>query len=580
MAIEPIRATRWPRPVEPPAIERARNLPPPTRSLALRALRWSAALLLITSLPYLFGFASSPSNLVFTGLMTDVPDHAQYWSWVTSSHNGLFISNTMTPEPNPPIFMNPWMWVLSRFQLAFDLSFPALFQLWRVLATVSLMFALLAFLQNVVTDPTRRATAFVIALVGSGLGWMLVIVKHALALPDVPFPHDLYTVEANTFWSLLAYPYVPLAHALILTTILGAWIAHQNGSWRGAWLAGAASLGLALFHAYDLLTIYAVLGVFGLVEWARLRTFPWSLFRAGIVIALCSGPMAWYYSQLTAHDPLWQAILAQYTNAGVWTPPHVHLVILMGVPLLLAFAAAKWPRKDAAFVLMASWTAVSLMLIYMPTVFQIKLLAGWQFPLAILAAGVWHDRIAPKFAALGKGASMTGTWRSSGRLALVTLLILILPTNLYLFAWRFVELSRHARPYYLHQDEMAALKWLSRNSRPEDVVLAPLDVGQFVPNYGRTRSFLAHWAMTNRFFDRRHLVEQFFNPGTPNDERRRILDADQVTLVLDVDGPEDEETTAGGLAGIAWLEPVFLLDHAQIYRYKAVAPRAAPELAH
>ena len=32
--------------------------------------------------------------------MFDVPDHAQYWSWVTSSRQGLFIPNTMTPEPN------------------------------------------------------------------------------------------------------------------------------------------------------------------------------------------------------------------------------------------------------------------------------------------------------------------------------------------------------------------------------------------------------------------------------------------------------------------------------------------------
>ena len=113
-------------------------------------------LLAVTSLPYIYAQISVPSELVYTGLLFDVVDHAQYWSWVTASRDGLFISNTMTPEPNPATFMNPMMWLLSQCQLAFGLSFPALFQWWRIGAVVLFVPVLLSFMRVMVNEPERR----------------------------------------------------------------------------------------------------------------------------------------------------------------------------------------------------------------------------------------------------------------------------------------------------------------------------------------------------------------------------------------------------------------------------------------
>ena len=69
----------------------------------------TAAVLVVTALPYIYARVSTPSDLVYTGLMFDVTDHAQYWSWITASRQSLFISNTMTPEANAAIFANPAM---------------------------------------------------------------------------------------------------------------------------------------------------------------------------------------------------------------------------------------------------------------------------------------------------------------------------------------------------------------------------------------------------------------------------------------------------------------------------------------
>lgn len=528
------------------------------------------ALFAIGTLPFAYAWATSPADRVYTGLMFDVPDHAQYWSWVTASRRSLFITNTMTPEPNRAVFLNPMMWLLARLQETMGLSFPALMQVWRGAAAAVLGVAVVAGMSVFVAGSDRRRSAAWMAVVGAGLGWALVVAKRVLELADVPFPQDIYTVEPNTFFASFAYPYLALAQGLVLLTMLGAWVAHRGTAPYATVLAVVASFLLALFHPYDLISIYAVLAAFWMREVVRLRRMPARLTFVLVLIGLCTAPVAFYYRSLAANDPLWQSILAQYANAGVWTPRHVHLVVLMGVPLLLAAAAlpAAW-RADDERRFLATWALVGLALIYLPAVFQVKLLTGWQFPLAILAAHAWHDRLVPVTARW-----LRGPWWTPGRRAWVATAVLVglvTPTNAYLFAWRFFDLGRHQAPYFLHLDEIAALEWLSTTTGPDDVVLARIELGQFVPNYGGTRAYVAHWAMTNRFFERREAVERFFDPATADADRARILEQDRVTLVLrgaNTNGRPSYDPAASPL-----FEPVFVRPRAAVFRYRGEGTR-------
>ena len=183
---------------------------------------------------------------------------------------------------------------------------------------------------------------------------------------------------------------------------------------------------------------------------------------------------------------------------------------------------------------------------------------------AILAAKAWHDAVTPVI------AGRLRPWIDGGgaaRAARIILVLLVIPTNVYLFSWRFVELRRQAPPYYLQRDEVAALDWLAANSAPEDVVLAPEMIGQFVPNYGQTRAYLAHWAMTNRYHERVARVRTFFLPDVTDAWRAGMMKDEGVTLVL----------SAGSIAGVpafydfsaspSW-EPVFSRPKARIFRLR------------
>ena len=536
------------------------------RAALRRGLAGALLCLAAASLPYLFAVLRTPADRVYTGLLFDVPDHAQYWSWVTASRQGLFIPNTMTPEPNAATFLNPMMWMLAQVQALFGLSFAALFQWWRVAAAVVIGPALAVIALRLSRSAAQARVAFWIALAGGGLGWILVGAKYALGLADAPFPHAIYTFEPNTWFGLLGYPYLPLAQGFMCIALVGAFRVHTAPS-AAAWAACAlGALGVALLHAYYLVVVYAVVGTFWIVELVRGRAIPWRFSWAIVLILACSAPLAGYYQYLTSADPLWRSILTPYVNAGVWTPPPPLLVILLGAPLVLAAIRLKglaWDHAGTRFA--ACWALIRVAIIYVPTVFQIKLLAALQVPLAILAADLWCTRLAPWIGAWT--ARRAGATAARWAPALV-LAALILPTNLYLVAWRLIELRRPGSDIYVTTDEHAALDVLAATTGPDDVALAIESVGRWMPNQGRTRAFLAHWAMTNQYLDRRQLVDRFFSADADDAWRRQLLADGGVTCVLWTARSRETGGTFSP-ADSPLFEPIYVAPTAGVFKVRA-----------
>jgi hypothetical protein len=492
---------------------------------------WSliaSVLYAVTLVPYAAAWRWATTDLTYLGLLYDVPDHAQYWAWVRASHRGLFISNTMTPEPNPATFMNPMMWVLALVQRLGGFDYPALFQLWRVAAIVIVVSAVAWMTRVFAADHAVRRSARCVMLTGAGLGWMLVVLKAALRLPDAPYPADIYTVETNTFWAILSYPYLALAQGLVAMTLTCAWLASQSPTPARFAATAALAFVLAATHAYDLLIVYAVLGLAIFFQAVRHRQVPWPLIAVAVVTATVSLPIALYYRHLTTATPLWTAILAQYANAGVWTPSPLHLILLMGVPLVMAAAtlSRRWRGSEDDLFLIA-WAIASGLLPYLPVVYQIKLLTGWQFPLAILASHGWHGR----WRAISARTSLARFVRTDA-IATIVLVLLVIPTNVYLFAWRVTELRRRSTPYFVHRDEMAALDWLNSHHVPDAVVVAREEFGRLVPAYTDMHAALAHWAMTNRYFERRAAVTAFFTAASEERDRAALQRDLHATFVV------------------------------------------------
>ncbi|RME97167.1 MAG: hypothetical protein D6768_20335, partial [Chloroflexi bacterium] len=99
--------------------------------------------LVFTSLPYLFAYFSAPANKQFMGMMADVPDHLQYFSWMRELTTANLSANKLTPEPNAPVFFNLLWWGMGRIGALVGLSYAGMFQVLRF--TGGTLFLLLVY---------------------------------------------------------------------------------------------------------------------------------------------------------------------------------------------------------------------------------------------------------------------------------------------------------------------------------------------------------------------------------------------------------------------------------------------------
>lgn len=520
--------------------------------------------LLLTSAPFVFAYFSAPPDKQFMGVMVNIPDHGQYFAWMRDLARQNLAPNRLTSEPNDPAFFNLLWWSLGRFGALTGLPYDAVFGAFRILSLFSLLGVGWFFFRVAVPDQLQRRLAYLLFAFGGGLGVLWIVVKYlapSFNLDSIPaWSFDLFTSEPNTFFIMLAFPHFGMALTLIVAMFALTLLALERQQLRYAVAAGAVGFLIGLQHAYDLLTVYSVLGIFGLLVWRRDRVFPMFLFKCGLIIALLTIPPALYLTTLVLTDATWGDKLSQFDNAGAWTPLPWRLPILMGVPLilaLLAFRPKMLSSRSNAELFVAVWFLCHFVLIYLPLNFQIHLLLGWQLPIAVLAAGAlvkivwpWLQRRAPQFA----------------RPAIAALLFLIVATNLYLVAWRFIDLRRYDEPFYLSSNNIAALRWLETNTTRDDVVLATLDFGQFVPFNTDARAFLAHWAGTLDFFNKRDMSAEVLNPATPPARRAAILQEHGVTYVV----VRDREQPAAQLTPAAadTMTPVFQQGDVTIYRVR------------
>ncbi len=533
------------------------------------------AVLVLTYLPYLFAYRSAPPDRQFMGVMVNIPDHFQYFSWMRESQTQVLVPNQLTPEDSTPLLFNLLWWVLGRLEAVTGLSYDTLYQITRWLAGAFVLAATYFFIGVVFQNQRKRWTAFLVSALGAGLGWIWVIDKYLNDLPDLRYPFDVFTSEPNTFFNVLAFPHFAIAAGLIALIFGVVLLGQRAQNLRYAWLAAALALLLSLQHAYDMFIIYPVIGLYALFIWVRDRRFPLYLFKLGVIVVLVSMWPALQAFIITSVDPVWKGVLAQFGNAGAYTPPPLNLILLMGLAWLLAIWAldirTAWRDRDDTHLFILAWFLAHFPLVYIPLDFQIHLLSGWQVVTAVLAVIGLHTRVIPLLRRVFKNAPQ----QRLVRWASAALVLVVLPANIYIFTWRFVDLRRYNYPFYAETDLIAAFEYLSAQARPDNVVLSSLMTGQYVPALTGARSYLGHWAQTLDFFTKQANVETFFDPTATDAERENILREFGVDFVIF--GSSERALHPGGShdpAAVPFLEEAFSSGETIVYRVTLEDERA------
>lgn len=523
----------------------------------------AAVVLVVTGLPYAYGYLSAPPDRVFMGIALGTPDTNQYFAWTRAFTQSFLISNTLTPEPNEAVFFNLLWWLLAQGVRYLGISHLLAFHLLRVVAGAAFLITAYLFCAMFLENPLWRKTAFLIVAVGMGFGWVWVVGKYLTG--RLPYPLDVYIVEPNSFLATMAFPHFSLAAGLMFAVFGLALLGYERRQWRYPLAAAGLAFVLGWSHAYDLLLIYAVVWLFAAVLWLRDGWSP-HLLLYPFAITLISCVPALYSAYLTSAFPLWRDVLAQFVNADAWTPDPFRLLIVMGIPFWLALFTFDGlvPLRDRSLreLFLKTWFGVNFFVAYVPLSYQIHYLNGWQAPIAILATLGFYRRVVPwlrdRFGRLRQTPIRWERW------ATALLILAVIPTNVYLLAWRFVDLNRHQHPYYLYGDEMEALRWLEANTSPEEVVLSGIEVGQYIPSVAGNRAFLAHWAMTAGVYNKQEMVRALFNASTPDEERQDILRRFDVRYIFY--GSEERQLGELYLEELPYLEAVFSAPQATVYR--------------
>lgn len=529
-------------------------------------------ILLLTSLPYAFAYFTTPADKHFMGFILNTSDHAQYLAWYKGFQTSFLISNTLTPEPNPAIFFNLLWFALGRLGHYTGWSYIAVYQLFRWVAGAFFLGMVYAFSALFFPDVRQRRVAFLIITLGAGLGWIWVVLKYTLIPGELLFPLDVYIAEGNSFLCVMAYPHFAEAAGLILAVLGLLLVGERWGQLRYAVLAGLVAHFLGWQHGYDLLIVWGIPSIYAGVRLLVDRKWPAYWFQAMLITGLLSWPPALYSALLTRLNPIWKEVLAQFSNAGVYTPNLFHILILMGFPLLLAILTLVLlvfkriqiePSEQPAahgYLFIGVWFVAGWAMTYIPTDFQIHMLNSWQVPIGFLATIGLYGYIAPRLA----------RWwdiRRSRKVAVLAFLVLISLTNAYLWMWRYLDLNRHDYPYFLYSDEVAALEWLEEHTLSNAVVLSAYDTGRYVPGLSGRPAFLAHWAQTVNFFDKRDRVTRFFDAQVDDEERLATLQIFGVRYVFY--GPAERalgqyDPSKSSLLSVAFSSPQVTIYHVNI----------------
>jgi hypothetical protein len=222
-------------------------------------------------------------------------------------------------------------------------------------------------------------------------------------------------------------------------------------------------------------------------------------------------------------------VLAQFSNAGVFTPPLYRLPILMGFAFLFAIFTViknnplRLTNYDNNELFILGWFLITFVLIYIPADFQIHMLNGWQVPIAILATQGLFKYIVPAVKRVVERKNWNIPVNTIQKGVIAAFLLIIVPTNVYLFFWRFLDLNRNAYPYYLYHEELAGMSWIEQNAQSDDIVFSSEMIGQYIPAWTGTYAFLAHWAQTVDYYSKVDMVNAFYSDEIDLAQRQEIL---------------------------------------------------------
>lgn len=499
---------------------------------------FAAAVMLLTTVPYLVGFAAQTEVWRFSGFLIGVEDGYSYLAKMGQGARGAWLFRLpYTSEPQSGAFVYSFYLVLGKLTGQNHTAQVIAFHLARVLCGGLALLASYRFLAEFVPHVTARRLGLALVALGGGLGWLMALLGQPRPLGSLPI--EFFSPEAFTFLTIFTLPHLAASRALFL---LGLW-RHLRGDGVGA---GLALSGVSLIQPLYVLVAWAVMGVDLVVGWLwKAQGDQGARWRSLLVAGLLSAPVVLYTIIAFSVDP----VMRQWSAQNVLTSPSP-LHYLLGYGPLLALALPGWralqqtqPRL-ARFVLV--WAPLVPLMIYAPISVQRRLIEGVQVPLVAVAM-------------LGLTVALA-RW---GRVLIPLVLIVSLPSSAILWLGGLNAARERLQPAFAPVDQLTVFAWLAQNAPADSVALAAFDTSNALPAYTPLIAYIGHGPETLHADVKVPQVEAFYRVDTADAERRRLLEDGRITYVLA--GPPERALGDFDLDRAAYLTRVFEFKEYAVY---------------
>ena len=511
-----------------------------TRSETRWALLYSLIVALVTSLPYLLAALSPAPDWSFTGFLIGTEDGNSYIAKMLSGFEGawLFRSPYSTVEQSGVLAFLPYL-VLGKVSDGSHGQLVALYHLFRVLAIPALVLAVYRFSSLFMEGLAFRRWTVVIATIGGGLGWLLIMLGQPLVAGSLPL--EFYSPETFGFLAIYGLPHLTLARAVMLLGFVW-YLQHESG-----WRSGFALLAAGLLHSPELLAADAALAAHAIAvlgfgahktDWAK---------RLGRAV-LPSVPLVAYLGYKALTDSYLQIWSAQ----NLILSPHPILYLLaFGILLPAAYLGARslLRRGQQAMLFPVSWAIAIPALAWAPINIQRRLPEGGWVALTVLAA--------VGLATLER--------RRLGRVALASLLI---PSSILILASGFEVALNPREPAFRPREEIEAFGRLGQLARPSAIVLASFETSNPLPAWAPLRVVTGHGPETAGLARLEPRIEDFYQVSGTEEQRFSFLRDERFSYVIH--GPR--ERALGNWDPHGWGCLDFLDSHGEYDLYQTCLP--------
>ena len=441
--------------------------------------------ILLISLPYLYAFLMSDSGAQFGGFLINPIDGHSYLAKMELGLRGEWrFDLPYTAEKGNGAYLFLFYIFLGHVSRVLGISKLLVFHGTRLISAFVLLFSIFNFSRRTFEADKDISRAFVISVLGSGLGWIAVV--------SGSFTSDLWVAEAYPFLSMYTNPHFTLGLALM--TFL---LTPKNKI--SPLLATGLGLLLAVIQPFSVVIVVLVLFVERLIEVVQAREQIKSVLadqRTLVLIGFGLGGVSFLAYQYLAifADPVLSAWNVQNVTPS---PGWSDLLISFSPIIFLGLFGLRSAWSNPKTRKLVIWSVISLVLIAFPWNLQRRFLTGLYLPLA--------------------GLGIIGLKAISSKLSVKPsilfsmLIILVIPTNLIVILSGVSASATQDPTIYISAEEIELLTWINGETDPDDLVVTDQRIGLYIPSQTGRRVIYGHPFETIRAEEEQRFLDEFFN---------------------------------------------------------------------